>query len=122
MKRHRNVNLLLMLVLLVAVGQMAQTIYIPAIADMARDLNVREGAVQSVMGAYLLTYGVSQLFYGPISDRVGSPTGDPRRNVHFYAGNAGRGHDLQFDGIDRRQRDAGDGHRRWRRNGAYFAA
>lgn len=49
MKRHRNVNLLLMLVLLVAVGQMAQTIYIPAIADMARDLNVREGAVQSVM-------------------------------------------------------------------------
>lgn len=59
MKRQRNVNLLLMLVLLVAVGQMAQTIYIPAIADMARDLNVREGAVQSVMGAYLLTYGVS---------------------------------------------------------------
>lgn len=54
MKRHRNVNLLLMLVLLVAVGQMAQTIYIPAIADMAQDLNVREGAVQSVMGAYLL--------------------------------------------------------------------
>ncbi|MGY5954703.1 multidrug efflux MFS transporter EmrD [Kosakonia sp. BK9b] len=71
MKRQRNVNLLLMLVLLVAVGQMAQTIYIPAIADMARDLNVREGAVQSVMAAYLLTYGVSQLFYGPLADRVG---------------------------------------------------
>ncbi|MBE8388396.1 MFS transporter, partial [Leptospira interrogans serovar Pomona] len=31
----------------------------------------REGAVQSVMAAYLLTYGVSQLFYGPLSDRVG---------------------------------------------------
>ena len=71
MKRHKNVSLLLMLVLLVAVGQMAQTIYIPAIADMARELNVREGAVQSVMAAYLLTYGVSQLFYGPLSDRVG---------------------------------------------------
>lgn len=121
MKRHRNVNLLLMLVLLVVVGQMAQTIYIPAIADMARDLNVREGAVQSVMGAYLLTYGVSQLFYTNFRP-CGSPTGDPRRNVHFYAGNAGRGHDLQFDSIDCRQRDAGDGHRRWRRNGAYFAA
>lgn len=71
MKRHRSVNLLLMLVLLVAVGQMAQTIYIPAIADMARELNVREGAVQSVMAAYLLTYGLSQLVYGPLSDRVG---------------------------------------------------
>ncbi|MCP6618215.1 multidrug efflux MFS transporter EmrD, partial [Klebsiella pneumoniae] len=54
MKKQRNVNLLLMLVLLVAVGQMAQTIYIPAIADMAKDLSVREGAVQSVMAAYLL--------------------------------------------------------------------
>lgn len=71
MKRHKNINLLLMLVLLVAVGQMAQTIYIPAIADMAQALNVREGAVQSVMAAYLLTYGVSQLFYGPLSDRIG---------------------------------------------------
>ncbi|WP_252515847.1 hypothetical protein, partial [Escherichia coli] len=28
MKRHKNFNLLLLLVLLVAVGQMAQTIYI----------------------------------------------------------------------------------------------
>ncbi|HHG8771016.1 TPA: multidrug efflux MFS transporter EmrD [Raoultella planticola] len=71
MKRHKNFTLLLMLVLLVAVGQMAQTIYIPAIADMAVSLNAREGAVQSVMAAYLLTYGVSQLFYGPLSDRVG---------------------------------------------------
>ncbi|WP_318378100.1 multidrug efflux MFS transporter EmrD [Enterobacter sp.] len=71
MKRNRNVNLLLMLVLLVAVGQMAQTIYIPAITDMAQAFKVRDGAVQSVMAAYLLTYGVSQLFYGPLSDRIG---------------------------------------------------
>jgi len=60
-----------MLVLLVAVGQMAQTIYIPAIAGMAADLNAREGAMQSVMAAYLLTYGVSQLFYGPLADHMG---------------------------------------------------
>ncbi|MGU0057189.1 MFS transporter [Enterobacter hormaechei] len=38
---------------------------------MAKDLSIREGAVQSVMAAYLLTYGVSQLVYGPLSDRVG---------------------------------------------------
>ena len=120
MKRQRNVNLLLMLVLLVAVGQMAQTIYIPAIADMARDLNVREGAVQSVMGAYLLTYGVSQLFYGPISDRVG------RRPVILVGMSIFMLATLvavtTSSLTDCRQRDAGDGHRRWRRNGAYFAA
>lgn len=71
MKKLANSHLLLMLIMLIAVGQMAQTIYIPAIADMAHELQVREGAVQSVMAAYLMTYGVSQLIYGPISDRVG---------------------------------------------------
>ncbi|WP_312748454.1 multidrug efflux MFS transporter EmrD [Atlantibacter hermannii] len=71
MKKLANSHLLLMLIMLIAVGQMSQTIYIPAIADMARELQVREGAVQSVMAAYLMTYGVSQLIYGPISDRVG---------------------------------------------------
>ena len=39
--------------------------------SFGKDLSVREGAVQSVMAAYLLTYGVSQLVYGPLSDRVG---------------------------------------------------
>lgn len=71
MRMLANRHLLMMLILLVAVGQMAQTIYIPAIAGIALEMNVREGAVQSVMAAYLLTYGVSQLIYGPISDRVG---------------------------------------------------
>ncbi|HAZ54797.1 MAG TPA: multidrug transporter EmrD, partial [Franconibacter helveticus] len=71
MRKLANRHLLMMLILLVAVGQMAQTIYIPAIADIAREMNVREGAVQSVMAAYLLTYGASQLVYGPISDRIG---------------------------------------------------
>lgn len=60
-----------MLILLVAVGQMAQTIYVPVVADIARDLSVRPGTVQRVMAAYLLTYGFSQLIYGPLSDRVG---------------------------------------------------
>lgn len=71
MRTSDNRHLLIMLILLVAVGQMAQTIYIPAIADMAQALGAREGAVQGVMAAYLLTYGGSQLIYGPVSDRIG---------------------------------------------------
>jgi DHA1 family 2-module integral membrane pump EmrD-like MFS transporter len=70
MKRHKNFNLLLMLVLLVAVGQMAQTIYSGHRRHGGRAERPRR-AVQSVMAAYLLTYGISQLFYGPLSDRVG---------------------------------------------------
>ncbi|MDN6833747.1 MAG: multidrug efflux MFS transporter EmrD, partial [Enterobacterales bacterium] len=48
MRKLENFHLLVMLILLVAVGQMAQTIYVPSIADMARDLGVRSGAVQGV--------------------------------------------------------------------------
>ncbi len=60
-----------MLIALVAVGQMAQTIYVPAMATIAEAFNVRNGAVQRVMAAYLITYGGSQLLYGPLSDNIG---------------------------------------------------
>ncbi len=71
MRKIENFHLLVMLILLVAVGQMAQTIYVPTIADIAHDFAVRTGAVQRVMAAYLMTYGFSQLIYGPLSDRIG---------------------------------------------------
>ncbi|MFI8417821.1 multidrug efflux MFS transporter EmrD [Serratia sp. NPDC078593] len=71
MRKLDNFHLLVMLILLVAVGQMAQTIYVPTIADIAHDLSARTGAVQRVMAAYLMTYGLSQLIYGPLSDRIG---------------------------------------------------
>lgn len=71
MRKIENFHLLVMLILLVAVGQMAQTIYVPIIADIAHELSVPSGSVQRVMAAYLLTYGFSQLIYGPISDRIG---------------------------------------------------
>ncbi|NWA62286.1 multidrug efflux MFS transporter EmrD [Pantoea sp. B9002] len=71
MSKTQNRFLLFMLIVLVAVGQMAQTIYVPAMANMAETLNVRSGAIQQVMAAYLMTYGGSQLIYGPLSDSFG---------------------------------------------------
>ncbi|KGT95494.1 multidrug resistance protein D [Erwinia typographi] len=71
MKKIENGHLLVMLIALVAVGQMAQTIYVPAMATIAEAFNVRDGAVQRVMAAYLMTYGGSQLLYGPLSDNIG---------------------------------------------------
>ncbi len=64
-------NLLLMLIALAAVGQMTQTIYVPVIADMANYFGKPAGEVQRVMAAYLFSYGLSQLFYGPLSDKIG---------------------------------------------------
>jgi DHA1 family 2-module integral membrane pump EmrD-like MFS transporter len=69
--KTQNRSLLFMLIVLVAVGQMAQTIYVPAMTDMAEALNVRSGSMQQVMAAYLMTYGGSQLIYGPLSDSFG---------------------------------------------------
>ncbi|MDC9596793.1 multidrug efflux MFS transporter EmrD [Xenorhabdus anantnagensis] len=71
MRKIEHFNLLLMLIALAAVGQMTQTIYVPVIADMANDLSKPAGEVQQVMAAYLFSYGLSQLFYGPLSDKVG---------------------------------------------------
>lgn len=71
MMNPRALSVLMLLITLVAVGQMAQTIYVPGIPLIARDLMVREGAIQRLMAAYLLCYGGSQLIYGPLSDRVG---------------------------------------------------
>ncbi|MFT4465818.1 MAG: MFS transporter [Sodalis sp. (in: enterobacteria)] len=63
----------MLLIILVAVGQMAQTIYyVPGIPLIARDLMVaRGGDTAADVAAYLLCYGGSQLIYGPLSDRVG---------------------------------------------------
>ncbi|MCX2533849.1 multidrug efflux MFS transporter EmrD [Plesiomonas shigelloides] len=71
MNKSQENKMLLLLILLVAVGQMTQTIYVPAMTQIASGLMVRPGAVQAVMAAYLLTYGLSQLVYGPLSDRFG---------------------------------------------------
>ncbi len=108
MKKAKKRQFVIDVGITVAVGQMAQTIYIPAIADMARDLNVREGRCRAYGRLSADLRCLAAVLWPDIRPR-GSPTSDPRRNVHFYAGNAGRGHDLQFDGIDCRQRDAGMG-------------
>lgn len=71
MKGQKNNAVLLMLTMLVAVGQMAQTVYVPAMSAIAATLHVSDGSVQRVMAAYLMTYGGSQLIYGPLSDSYG---------------------------------------------------
>lgn len=73
------------------------------------------------MGAYLLTYGVSQLFYGPISDRVGRrPVILVGMSIFMLATLVAVSTSSLMVLIAASAMQ--DGHRRWRRNGAYFAA
>ena len=120
MKRHKNFNLLLMLVPLVAVGQMAQTIYIPAIADMAAVSQTCVKARYRARWLLICRDGRSlQFFYGPLSDRVGRR---PRSSLGclFYAGDADCHYHPYSAGVDRCQRTGGNGYRRRRRDGAYL--
>ncbi|MBB1311988.1 MULTISPECIES: multidrug efflux MFS transporter EmrD [Aliivibrio] len=60
-----------LIVILVAVGQMTQTMYVPSIGYMASEFKVSPASLQAVMAVYLIPYGLSQFFYGPLSDRLG---------------------------------------------------
>lgn len=71
MKKLQHIKSLLILMSLIAVSQMTQTIYVPAITKIAVYFNETNASVQKVMGTYLFFYGFSQLFYGPLSDRFG---------------------------------------------------
>lgn len=62
---------LLLVISLAAVGQITNTIYVPAMAMMAHSLHIIPRLIQSVMAVYLIAYGGSQFIYGPLSDRFG---------------------------------------------------
>lgn len=71
MNRHSFYPLFFLTILMVAVGQMTQTLYVPSIPVMAVDLGVSSASLQAVMACYLIPYGLSQFVYGPVSDKWG---------------------------------------------------
>ena len=64
-------KILILITILTAVGQFANTIYVPAMGEMANHFALSNETIQNLMVAYLLPYGFSQFFYGPISDTIG---------------------------------------------------
>lgn len=64
-------KLLFLVIILAAVGQMTQTMYVPSIPVMSEYFAVKSSYLQAVMAAYLIPYGLSQFVYGPVSDRIG---------------------------------------------------
>ncbi|MFQ2891719.1 hypothetical protein ACK3Y9_19210, partial [Aeromonas caviae] len=68
MYRHSFYPLFFLTILMVAVGQMTQTLYVPSIPMMAGDFHVASGQLQAVMACYLIPYGLSQFVYGSSRD------------------------------------------------------
>ncbi len=66
--------------MLMALNALAIDIMLPALPQMGADFQVREeNDRQLIIVAYMLGFGVSQLFYGPLTDRFG------RRPVLFVS-------------------------------------
>lgn len=71
MKQQGFFQVLFVLVVLTACGQLTNTIYVPTMSQMAGDLGVEPISIQAVIAMYLIPYGLSQFVYGPLSDRFG---------------------------------------------------
>lgn len=64
-------RLVFLLAILTAFGPLSIDMYLPAFPAISADLNTSKGALEFTLAAYLLSAGVSQIFYGPLSDRYG---------------------------------------------------
>jgi DHA1 family bicyclomycin/chloramphenicol resistance-like MFS transporter len=62
---------MLLLFAMIYAGQLASTIYLPGLPDIARDLGATVSAAQTLVAAYLGAFAFSQLVMGPLSDRFG---------------------------------------------------
>jgi DHA1 family bicyclomycin/chloramphenicol resistance-like MFS transporter len=60
-----------LLALLTFSGTLAMHIFVPALPDAATDLGVSAGTIQMTVSLYILGLAFGQLFYGPLSDRLG---------------------------------------------------
>ena len=61
----------LVLGLLSAVGPFAIDMYLPALPEVARDLNTSEAGAALTLTAYFIVFGLAQMIYGPMSDAMG---------------------------------------------------
>ncbi|MBO9456278.1 multidrug effflux MFS transporter [Paracoccus sp. R12_1] len=61
----------LILGLLAAVGPFAVDMYLPALPQVARDLDTTETGAALTLTAYFVTFGIAQMIYGPMADAVG---------------------------------------------------
>ncbi|MGR3454957.1 multidrug effflux MFS transporter [Pseudooceanicola sp.] len=75
--------------LLGLVGPFAIDMYLPALPRIAGDLGATEAQIQTTLTAYFVTFGLGQLFYGPMSDQTGRKAPILLGLAIFLAGSVG---------------------------------
>ncbi|VEG12661.1 Sulfonamide resistance protein [Moraxella cuniculi] len=61
----------MMLGVMIAIGPLSIDMYLPAFPSMAEDFGVSVASIAKSVPAYFIGLVVGQLFYGPLSDRIG---------------------------------------------------
>ncbi len=64
-------TLLTLILFLIALLQMTTDLYIPSLPAITKDFASQAETIQLTLSIYMLGIGLSHLFYGPISDRIG---------------------------------------------------
>ncbi len=59
------------LAMLTALGPLATDFYLPSVPDIARVFGTTTAGAQATLSAFLFGFAAGQLFYGPLSDRMG---------------------------------------------------
>ena len=62
---------IILLALLTSLGPLSIDMYLPALPQMANDFAVSTQQIANTLPAYFLGLALGQLFYGPLSDRIG---------------------------------------------------
>ncbi len=71
MVRPNTFSMTALLALLTAFGPVATDMYVPSLPEIGRLLGADPAIVQLTLSAYLIGFAVGQVFYGPLSDRLG---------------------------------------------------
>lgn len=69
--RAGTLPLIIVLSAVLVVGEMATDMFIAALPQLAREFSASVSTVQLTLGTYMVGFALSQLAYGPISDRFG---------------------------------------------------
>ncbi len=71
MTKESHPFLIVLLAAVIATTPLAVDMYLPAMPDIARDLDAHIGSVQQSLSIFLAAYGVGMLLFGPLADSLG---------------------------------------------------
>lgn len=71
MTKESHPFLIVLLAAVIAVTPLAVDMYLPAMPDIAHDLNAHIGSVQQSLSIFLAAYAAGMLLFGPLADSLG---------------------------------------------------